>query len=121
MPGPKGGINDDGFYELLLVFPDNLNNNINMPDYKILVVDCESGTEFGPFEDGTSIKYTEANGAKASIKSMTGENSKADAVDFHIKGKGDMCLKLVIINDGNNGYNVIEGCGCCCPVPPPPK
>ena len=118
LPGSKGGINEDGFYELCLVLPDSIQVPANL---KIRVVDCGSGTEFGPFEAGTRVKYTEANGATPTIKSMTGENSKADAVDYQIKGNGDMRLKAVLVDENDNVLKVVAECNCCCPVPPPPK
>jgi von Willebrand factor type A domain-containing protein len=107
LPGPKGGLNDDGFYEL------NARDNFDL-DPEIWVVDSESGIEFGPFASGTKIKYTEANGAKPTQKEMTGEKSKAEAVDWHIKGQGDFYLKA-IDSSGNVGY-----CYDCL-VPPFPK
>jgi hypothetical protein len=107
LPGPKGGQNEDGFYEL------NARDNFDL-NPEIWVVDSETGVTFGPFASGTKIKYTEANGAEPSIKEMTSAKSKADAVDWQIKGQGDMIL-MAIDSSGNVG-----SCDCCL-VPPLPK
>jgi hypothetical protein len=54
------------------------------------------------------VKYTEANGATPEVKKIGSDNGQAGAVDFHIKGTGD----LVVVSDGIRAT---------CPVPPPPK
>jgi hypothetical protein len=107
LPGAKGGQNEDGFYELIAV--DNID-----PEPEIFVVDSVTGVTFGPFESGTIIKYTEANGATPSIKEMGSDKGQAGAVDWHIKGQGDMIL--MAIDDSGN----IAECTCCL-VPPKPK
>lgn len=89
---PKAGLkspgqNEDGFYELLAEDDEDLNP-------QIFVTDSETGTVFGPFESGTAIKYTEANGATPSIKPMAGGGA-ADAVDWKIKGQGDALVHSV--------------------------
>ena len=116
LPGPKGGQNEDGFYELFA--EDNKDPNPEI----FVVVDIGSdnvlGTDddikFGPFESGTKIKYTEANGAKPSIKEMGSDKGQAGAIDWHIKGQGDFVL-MAIDDSGNVG-----SCDCCL-VPPKPK
>ena len=55
------------------------------------------------------MKYTEANGAEPSVKKIGSENGQAGAIDFHIKGTGD--LQVVSVDGGV----------ATCPVPPPPK
>jgi hypothetical protein len=67
------------------------------------------GNVFGVFPSGTRVKYTEANGATPEVKKIGSENGQAGAVDFHIKGTGDL---VVVSVDGNRAT---------CPVPPPPK
>jgi hypothetical protein len=67
------------------------------------------------FENGTLIKYTEANGIQTpTVKPMGSNNGSGNpnggAVEFHIKASGD----LVVCSE--------DGAGCeLCPVPPPPK
>jgi hypothetical protein len=95
-PGPKGGINDDGFYRVGTDF-----------DTSVRLIDTD-GNDFGRFPSGTIVKYTEANGATPSVKKIGSKNGKAGAVDFHITGTGD----LVVVR-GNTEVT--------CPVPPLPK
>ncbi len=80
-------------------------------DLMIYVVDTGSGTVWGPFQVGTNIKYTEANGAPPKIKEM---GSDTDAVDFHITGNGDAAVYAV---DGSGNVSTTVSCL----VPPPPK
>jgi len=106
-PGRGGqGQNQDGFYVISAtddVWPDTA--------LELFVVDDGSGTVFGPYATGTVIKYTEANGAGPTAKSIGGPNS---AVDVHIIGNGDA---LVIAVDGSGN----ESDGVSCLVPPAPK
>ena len=103
---PKGGVkstgqNEDGFYELTA--SDNVDD-----DPEIFVTDLGSGTVFGPYADGTMIKYTQANGAKPSVKPGSGE------VDWKIKGQGD--FSVTAVDDTGNVSDAGE-----CLVPAPPK
>jgi hypothetical protein len=111
LPGPKGGQNEDGFYELLAV--DNVD-----PNPEIFVVDLGSGTIFPSaplgFPSGTKIKYTQAPGATPSIKKIGSTNGEAGAVAWHIKGTGDMAI-FAVDDAGNVSARVT------CLVPPPPK
>ena len=107
LPGPKGGQNEDGFYELLAV--DNFDLD---PD--IFVVDTGSGEVFGPFSSGDKVKYTEANGAEPGIKNIGSSNGQAGAVAAHINGTGDMAV-FAVDAVGNESPLV------SCLVPPPPK
>ena len=115
LPGPKGGQNEDGFYELLIEGP--------VPGAQIYVVDKGSDNIFGTADDtvypaappapgfpnGTKIKYTEANGiTPPDIKPGPG------AIDFRIKGQGDAVVFAVDAAD-----NVSDPVDC--KVPPPPK
>lgn len=97
LPGPKGGINDDGFYEV--------GTDAGTP----VILQDTDGNVFGQFPSGTKVKYTEANGAEPSVKKIGSESGQADAVDFHITGTGDL---VVVAREGNS---------VTCPVPPPPK
>ncbi len=99
--------NPDGFY--LLTATDNVD-----PNPLIWVLDGGSGTVFGPYESGTTIKYTQAPGATPSEKKIGSSNGQAGAVTVHIKGTGDA---FVFATDasGNVGATV------ACLVPPPPK
>jgi hypothetical protein len=97
LPGPKGGINDDGFY---LVGTD-FGTDVTLQD--------TDGNVFGVFPSGTRVKYTEANGATPSVKKIGSDNGQAGAVDFHITGTGD----LVVVS--------VDETRATCPVPPPPK
>jgi hypothetical protein len=103
-PGKGGkGQNQDGFYQLTatdLVWPAS--------GIQMWVTDTGSGQVFGPFPVGTNIKYTQAPGAKPSIKPMSG------AVAWHIIGKGDA---KVTATDGSGNTSA----GMMCLVPPPPK
>ena len=98
MPGPKGGINDDGFYE---VGTDS--------GTAVTLRDTDGNVFVGVFPSGTKVKYTEANGAEPSVKKIGSENGQAGAVAFHITGTGDL---VVVSQEGNS---------VTCPVPPPPK
>jgi len=113
LPGPKGGQNEDGFYELLAkdVAPPPLPPD---PDPEIFVVDTGSGTLFGPFASGTRIKYTEANGATPGMKKIGSTSGQAGAIAAHITGTGDAAV-FAVDAAGNESDLVF------CLVPPPPK
>lgn len=98
MPGPKGGQNEDGFYKIGSDTGED-----------VYVVDVETGTEFGPYPSGTVVKYTEANGATPSEKTIGSTNGQAGAVLVHITGQGDM------------GVRTAGGETTVCYVPPLPK
>ena len=104
---PASNQNPDGFY--LLTAEDNLD-----PDPMIWVVDSGSGTVFGPYPSGTTIKYTEAPGAAPSEKSIGSANGRAGAVTVHLIGTGDA---VVYATDASG--NVSEPAWCL--VPPPPR
>ena len=97
LPGPKGGINDDGFYEV----GTDAGTAVRLMD--------TDGNDFGVFPSGTKVKYTEANGADPSVKKIGSDNGQAGAIDAHITGTGD----LVVVS--------VDGSQAICPVPPPPK
>lgn len=93
--------NEDGFY--LLSSLDNTDIN---PD--IYIIDNGSGKIFGPFADGTNIKYVQAPGAPVKQRAGTGE------VDWFITGNGD--FEIYSIDESGN-----ESSKSSCLVPPPPK
>jgi opacity protein-like surface antigen len=97
-PGSQGGINDDGFYKV----GTDLGTAVQLQD--------TDGNVFGVFPSRTKVKYTEANGAEPSVKKIGSDQGQAGAIDFHIKGTGDL---VVVPIDG--------GTPATCPVPPPPK
>ena len=99
--------NPDGFY--LLTAEDNVD-----PNPQLFVVDSETGEIFGPFDSGTTIKYTEANGASRSEKKIGSTNGKAGAVMWHLTGQGDALLVAV-----DSSGNVSDAVACL--VPPPPR
>jgi hypothetical protein len=98
LPGPKGGQNPDGFYQI--------SSNVGT---EVFVVDLGSGTVFGPYPSGTDVKYTQAPGSTPSAKKIGNDNGEAGAVLVHITGTGDM------------GVQSIDGNTVACLVPPPPK
>ena len=106
-PGLKGGQNPDGFYRLLA-------HDVLDPDPQVFLLDTGSGTVFGPFVSGTTIKYTQAPGAKPRMKKMGSAHGQAGAVAFHIKGTGDAAVYGVDAS-GN------QSDPASCLVPPPPK
>ncbi len=100
LPGPNGGQNEDGYY--LLGSPD--------PSALLFVVDTGSGTVFGPFPNGTKIKYTQAVGATPDSKKIGSTNGEAGAVAAHINGTGDPSV-----------FSSANPTLVLCLVPPPPK
>ena len=98
LPGPRGGQNDDGFYKIS-----------SDTGVSVFVVDLGSGTTFGPYPSGSTVKYTEANGATPNEKKIGSENGQSDAVIAHITGTGDM------------GVRTADSGVISCLVPPPPK
>ena len=108
LPGPMGGQNEDGFYELLAsdaVWPD---------DALVLWLTDEAGNVFGPFSVGDKIKYTESEEEAPVQKKIGSANGQAGAVSYHIIGVGDVVLTAI---DGSG--NVSDPVACL--VPPPPK
>lgn len=97
LPGPRGGINDDGFYAV----GSDVGTQVTLRD--------TDGNVFGTFPSGTKVKYTEANGAEPSVTKIGSDSGQAGAVSYHITGTGD----LVVVS--------IDGSTQTCPVPPPPK
>jgi len=103
------GQNQDGFYVIGSTSGE-----------AVFVLDDGSGSAFGPFADGTDIKYTEDDDAVPSVQAMganngsgnNGENQGNDT-DFHVIGTGDA---LVVYIDGFGNVTTTA-----CLVPPPPQ
>lgn len=98
------GQNEDGYYELTA-------DDAVDPNPELFVRDTGSGTVFGPFADGTTIKYTEDGDATPEKKKMGGPNSD---VDWHIIGNGD--AEVFAVDESGNESDPVE-----CLVPEPPK
>ncbi len=94
-PG-KGGQaqNQDGFY--VLGGADDVWPSDSLVLY---VTDDGSGTVFGPYAIGTTIKYTEDIDASPEAKRIGGPNS---ATDWHIIGNGDGVLT---VEDGSGNVS----------------
>jgi hypothetical protein len=107
LPGPKGGQNEDGFYEFLVEAPD--------PQlFRLFVSDANGSGPFGPFGSGDKVKITEAPGGKASSKPMGSSNGQAGAIKAHITLTDDAIVTAVDVVG-----NVVATISCL--VPPPPK
>ncbi len=109
LPGSRGGQNEDGFYRIAAedaVTPE--------ADLDVFVRDLGSGMVFGPYPSETTIKYTQAPGAKPSAKKIGSPNGAAGAVTVHIIGTGDAAV-FATDASGNVSANAT------CLVPPPPK
>jgi hypothetical protein len=111
LPGPKGGENEDGFYQVGVLSGETVGSVILSDGCG----DGFSGTVYGTFDGGTVVKYTEANGTTPRFEPMAGNNGQgggaSEAVDWHIWGNGDLLV-----------CNAAQPTSCiCCFVPPPPK
>ncbi len=107
LPGAKGGQNEDGFYDLMA-------EDLVDPNPLVYAVDQGTGFVFGPYPAGTIIKWTQAPGAEPSEKKMASTRGQAEAVDYHLKGQGDM-LVYAVDASGNASDPLV------CLVPPLPK
>lgn len=105
LPGPKGGQNEDGFYEL---FAEDESGNV-----EIFVTDSFGSGPFGPFMSGDKVKITEAPGAVPNSKPMGSNNGQAGAIVAHITLKSDAIV--VAVDAAGNKAQV------ACLVPPLPK
>lgn len=106
---PGSGMNEDGFY-VFGTLPGALGEDV-------FIRDDGSGTVFGPFANGTRIKWVEGNGADPNISPMGGNNGNGNgnavAVDYQIKAQGDAQAFYV----DEKGVEV----SVTCLVPPFPK
>jgi hypothetical protein len=107
LPGPKGGMNEDGFY--LLEADDDVWPTDSI-DIDVNGLGRPSGS---PFRSGDVIKYTQADGAEPSSKKIGSTNGQAGAVRAHIVSPGDA---VVTATDGSGNAASVT-----CLVPRPPK
>lgn len=107
-PDQAKGNNPDGFYQIFA--EDNCD-----PEPEIYITYRESGEPmlFGPFTSGIIVKFTQAPGAKPSIKNIGSSNGQAGAVSYHITVPDEPIVWA--LDDSGNRH------GCFCLVPPPPK
>lgn len=105
-PGPKGGQNEDGYYELGIVGKIPVGTTL-------WVTDALGSGPFGPFSPGDKVKITEAPGATPSSKPIGSSTGKAGAIVAHITLKGDPIINALL------GAVTIGSTSCL--VPPPPK
>ena len=96
---PNSGQNPDGFYQIG-----------STDGSQVYVIDTGTGTKFGPYPNGTVIKYTEANGAEPKVLTICSTQGQAGAVTVHIFGQGDPAVQ-----------SVQGGAMTICYVPPKPK
>jgi hypothetical protein len=115
--GVNAGQNPDGFF-LVGTTPTGAPGEVcGSGTVEVTLIDLGTGLTFpggsgpgGSFPSGTTIKYTQAPGTKIPDTDKIGStNGQAGAVDFKMKGAGDLEVCSV---DG--------GCVTCL-VPPPPK
>ncbi len=100
LPGPKGGQNEDGFYQVLA------SDNIGVAS----VVVRDSGSSFVsmPFASGDKVKVTEAPGVAPSDN-----RPGPGAIVSHLKLNGDAILR---VTDASGNVTEVS-----CRVPPPPN
>lgn len=106
LPGPKGGMNEDGFYQLFA--KDNKD-----PNPLIYVTDLNITKVFGPFTSGTVVKFTEAKGAVPSCKKIGSSVGQAGYVSWHITLPTDAVV-VAVDQSGNWSWEIQY-------VPPLPK
>ncbi len=103
LPGPKGGQNEDGFYQLLSFDAEDGTADI-------FVTNASGSATFGPFSSGSVVKITESKAVPGS-NPMGGPNS---AVAAHIKLDSDAFVFAV------DSFGAISPVIACL-VPKPPK
>jgi len=108
LPGPKGGQNEDGFYQLLA--EDNCEPE---PEIFVSYIGSDPMLLFGPFDSGIVVKITEDPEASPSCKKMGSSKGQSGAVAYHITLPSDPVIYAV---DASGNMNQ-----CQCLVPPPPK
>ena len=110
MPGPKGGQNEDGFYQLLA------EDKCDDPEQIKIYVSYAGGDRmlFGPFDSGIVVKLTEdPDIATPECKKMGSSKGQAGAVAWHITLPSDPVITAI---DASGNIST-----CTCLVPPPPK
>ena len=100
LPGPKGGQNEDGFYQLL--------GTDNIAVASIVIRDSGSSFVSMPFTSGDKVKVTQAPGATPREK-----RPGPGVIVSHVTLKGDAILQ---VTDTSGNKTEVS-----CKVPPPPK
>lgn len=104
LPGPKGGQNEDGFYQLLA--------KDEVTGIRGIFING-----FGPYAPGDKVKITERKGGEPKALNMgstqAGNNGKSDEITAHLLLNSDAVMTAY---DGAG--NTAEA---TCLVPPPPK
>ncbi len=103
LPGPKGGQNEDGFYQLT-------GEDAEDDTAPVFVTNASGSVTFGPFASGTVVKITEAPMATPTSRPIGGPNS---AVTAHIILDSDAFVFAV---DSFGEFSPVVSCL----VPPPP-
>ncbi len=98
LPGPKGGQNEDGFYQML--FSDNV-------AVASAVIQDSASSFSTPVANGEKDKITQSPGGTPNTKPMAG------VITQHITLKGDA---LLVVTDTSGNVTTVS-----CKVPPPPK
>jgi hypothetical protein len=104
LPGPRGGQNEDGFYELI-------GEDAEDGTAPVFVTNASGSVTFGPFLSGSVVKITEDPEETPVSKPMGGPNS---AVAAHIILDSDAFV-FAVDSFGENSPVV------SCLVPPPPQ
>ena len=104
LPGPRGGQNEDGFYELI-------GADVEDGTVPVFVTNASGSATFGPFASGSVVKITEVPGGTPTAKSIGGPSS---AVAAHIMLDSDAFVFAV---DSFGEFSPVVSCL----VPPPPK
>jgi hypothetical protein len=104
LPGPKGGQNEDGFYELI-------GEDAEDGTAPVFVTNASGSATFGPFSSGSVVKITEDRDEIPVSKPMGGPNS---AVGAHIILDSDAFVFAV------DSFGEVSPVVSCL-VPPPPK
>jgi hypothetical protein len=98
LPGPKGGVNEDGFYRVDAVDDDNM-----------VYVRNESGSfTTALYPSGSVFKITEATGATPKEKPMGSSKGKAGAVAAHVILDSDPVF--VEVDGGGNAVGETKEC-----------
>jgi hypothetical protein len=111
----NAGENPDGFF--FVGTSDGEGGACGSGTSDVVLIDLGTGLTFagpgpgGDFLNGTTLKYTQAPGTKfPDVDKIGSSNGQAGAVEFHLKGAGD--LEVCSVED--------RTCVTCL-VPPPPK
>ena len=105
---PNSGQNDDGFY--LVGTTDGKGGACGSGTSAVRLIDDGSLIDFGTFDSGTNVKYTQAPGGTPDEKKIGSDNGQAGAVEVHLTGTGDLLV-----------CSVEDRTCVTCLVPPPPR